>query len=298
MQRQIVSILFILLINVFFHSVTCFSRSQRLKLRETSRYQLQNRRFTRIKTWEDFQRYCLNQVKRPKVEEKKDNNIETKDKFIGELTGGGENTDHDDTFEFYTKLVRSTDTDNARNYTFFMPNNGLWNTSRTRNMTKRESRKYLRYHVFQGHHTARTVQDGGTILSLGGNEVFTNRKYGLKSRGLRFWVQGAEVTKRNIWIGNNLIHITEGDIYPSNAAKSPSYSLFEHLKKSGRHNIILGLLEKYKVFFQFPHGVTFFAPYDGAFNSIPFKVKEQLLKDDLSTRVFLHMYFTDFKIIF
>ena len=204
---------------------------------------------------------CLDQIIVSKISEK--NSFNQFEKLL-----------KDDQINFYKKLEASKYTGN---YTFFIPIDDSYST--LQNMSTTDKHKYIQYHMYPGHHTARSIRDGGTLTSLEGSKAFTNRLYDSVSKRIRFWIQGAEIVTRNIHIGDNLIHIIDRAITP------PTWTLFEYLKQSGRHDIIFAQLEKYSVFFQFPFGVTFFAPFDDAFSNIPFKVKEQILKDDLNTRV-------------
>ena len=178
--------------------------------------------------------------------------------------------------DFYMKLESSK---NRGNYTFFIPVDSSVSERILQNMSRSEKRRYIQYHMFPGHHTGRSIRDGGILTSLEGSKAFTNKLYDSVSKKIRFWIQGVEIITPNIQIGYNLVHIIERSIEP------PKKTLFEYLKQSGRHDIVLRHLENYKVYFQFSFGVTFFAPYDAAYSNIPFKIKEDILKDSLSTRV-------------
>lgn len=181
-----------------------------------------------------------------------------------------------DQIDFYKRLESSK---SKGNYTFFIPVDSSFSSTNLQNMSRTEKRRFIQFHMFPGHHTGRSIRDGGILTSLEGSKAFTNKRYDSVLKKIRFWIQGAEIITPNILIGHNLVHIIERRIEP------PKLSLFNFLKQSGRHDIMLRQLEKYRVYFQFSFGVTFFAPYDSTYSNVPFKMKEQILKDDLSTRV-------------
>jgi len=163
------------------------------------------------------------------------------------------------------------------NYTIFALTDGSFGGgNNTQNLISGDASQY----VYPGRQEKSNIRDGQKIRSIGDqHQAFVNLYYDRITRKTLFWIQAVEVTTQSLKDGNNLFHVIDQTL------EWPQQTLFEYLKKSGKHKILFDKLEKYKLYFQFPFGVTFFAPLDEAFAKIPQKYKEKIFKDDISTMV-------------
>lgn len=174
---------------------------------------------------------------------------------------------------------------NDKPYTLFTPNNAIVNEF-TKNVTSfAEIRRFAEYHIYRGNFESLDFQDGQRVTSYDNNKAFLNRLYSKVKKRMRIWVQGVEVETTVAKSGKSVIHLINGYI------ENPTETLFEYLESSGGYKIVMDIFKKYRLYFQFPYGVTFFAPLDKAFENLPSKYREELFNDDVKIRVsFYYMH--------
>ena len=161
-------------------------------------------------------------------------------------------------------------------YTIFALTDRNLAGNKTRNLTT----GFVSQYVYPGRYDVSNIRDGERISSVDHQHlVCLNLHYERLTRKTTIWIQGVEVTTPSLKLGNSILHVIEQTL------KRPQGTLFEYLKNSGKHNFLFSLLKKFKLYFQFPFGVTFFAPLDEAFDKIPQKYKEKILKNGTTTRV-------------
>ena len=163
-------------------------------------------------------------------------------------------------------------------FTFFAPMNDAFGND-IFNKTFKELRQFAEYHIYPGHLQDYSLRDGLIITSMDGNKAYVNRYYNRLTKKTRIWLQGSEVMLPSLKIGNSIVYILQTSI------KLPNENLLDYLHKTGGHRLLIGLLKKYKLHFQFPFGTTFLAPLDAAFDQIPHKIKVDILADDVKCRV-------------
>lgn len=164
-------------------------------------------------------------------------------------------------------------------YTLFTPNNNIVGNFTKKTTNYAEIRRFAEYHIYQGSYEALDFQDGQSVTSYDNHKAYLNRLYSKVKKRMRIWIQGVEVETTVAKSGKSVIHLINGYI------EKPTESLFQYLERSGGYNIVMKVFRKYKLYFQFPYGVTFLAPLDKAFDNLPSKYREELFKDDVKIRV-------------
>ena len=153
-------------------------------------------------------------------------------------------------------------------FTVFTPN-VIDNSTKNKIKTLGKLRLYLEYHIFKGKFECNNLQDGKILKSFDQHNAIINKAYDIITMTTKMWIQGIQVKRKSLKTGNGIIYVLDG------LMEKPEYSVFEYLEKSQNYKIIMRLLNKYRLYFQFPYGTTFLAPIDHAFEKLPTKYKEE-----------------------
>ncbi|XP_065659930.1 transforming growth factor-beta-induced protein ig-h3 isoform X2 [Hydra vulgaris] len=164
-------------------------------------------------------------------------------------------------------------------YIIFIPhNNAVKEFQMLTFSQKKETAENLIFNNFQN---ISSFKDGQRLKSLNNKTFFINKHIN-KFRSIpRLWLQGAKLGRSSILTQKSILYEI------NHIPVLQSLTLETYLKSSGRHNFMLGLLEKYKAYFTFFYGATFFLPLDDSIKAMPSKYKNQIFNDDLKSMNFI-----------
>uniref|UniRef100_T2MCY9 Periostin n=1 Tax=Hydra vulgaris TaxID=6087 RepID=T2MCY9_HYDVU len=164
-------------------------------------------------------------------------------------------------------------------YIIFIPHNSA--VKEFQKMTFSQKKETAENLIFNNFQNISSFKDGQRLENLKNKTFFINKHVNKFTSIPRLWLQGAKLGRSSILTQKSILYEI------NHIPVLQSLTLETYLKNSGRHSFMFGLLEKYKAYFTFFYGATFFLPLDESIKTMPSKYKNQIFNDDVKSMNFI-----------